>query len=81
MARFVLACCTLGSLLLCGTANAQCRSGGSGIQGSGSTAAGVLASYGMGISPVGYRNTTPTGPGSQYYDLLMSQMMAQQLAQ
>jgi hypothetical protein len=82
MARFVLACCTIGSVLLCGTVDAQCGSG-SGGQGTSVMPGQVLASYGMGLSPFASGGQMFANRASPRYDsdLLVSQMMAQQFAQ
>jgi len=80
MARFALAFCALGGVLLCSTVNAQCSSG-SGRQGISNITAQALASYGMGTSQFASGGRMLASPGSAYDDLLMSQVMAQQVAQ
>lgn len=70
-----------GGVLLCHSANAQCR-GGTGTGTTTGTTTGAATASGL-ITPAGLAGTSRvlTGPGSLAYDTMLANMMVQQMAQ
>jgi len=76
MARFHVFLLVVGGVLICGNAQAQCQGGGGGTASGGTAAAGTGTTTGIATGA-----SLLTGPGSLAYDVMMTQMLQQRIAQ